>query len=63
VLAKFAEPVIERKIPWAAVFGNHDSEIAADRDEQMWALMQMPYSLARTGPADVDGVGNCEHKS
>lgn len=25
VLAKFAGPIIDRKIPWAAVFGNHDS--------------------------------------
>lgn len=25
VLAKFATEVIKRKIPWAAVFGNHDS--------------------------------------
>lgn len=60
VLAKFAQPVIERKIPWAAVFGNHDSEIADDREMQMRALASMPYSLARSGPVDVDGVGNCE---
>lgn len=58
VFGKFAKPVIERKIPWAAVFGNHDSEIAHDRMEQMQALQRMPYSLARAGPLDVDGVGN-----
>ncbi|KAL1413278.1 Phosphatase dcr2 [Vanrija albida] len=58
VLAKFAKPVIDRKIAWAAVFGNHDSEIADDRAEQMRAMQQMPYSLCQTGPADVDGVGN-----
>ncbi|WOO76974.1 putative inactive purple acid phosphatase 29 [Vanrija pseudolonga] len=58
VLAKFAKPVIDRKIPWAAVFGNHDSEIADDRAEQMRAMQQMPYSLCQSGPADVDGVGN-----
>ncbi|CAK9785592.1 Metallo-dependent phosphatase [Cutaneotrichosporon oleaginosum] len=58
VLAKFAAPVIERKIPWAAVFGNHDSEISDDRDMQMRALASMPYSLARPGPADIAGVGN-----
>ncbi|WVR04789.1 hypothetical protein IAU60_001801 [Kwoniella sp. DSM 27419] len=58
VLAKFAKPVIDRKIPWAAVFGNHDSEIAEDRAQQMRALQHMPYSLARAGPKGVDGVGN-----
>lgn len=59
VLAKFAKPVIDRRIPWAAVFGNHDSEIAADREEQMRALQAMPYSLVRAGPRGVDGYGNC----
>ncbi|WVQ69479.1 uncharacterized protein L199_007698 [Kwoniella botswanensis] len=58
VLAKFAKPVIERQIPWVAIFGNHDSEIAEDRAEQMRALQHLPYSLARAGPKDVDGVGN-----
>jgi metallophosphoesterase superfamily enzyme len=60
VLSKFSKPVIDRKIPWAAVFGNHDSEMAKDRHVQMRALAHMPYSLARAGPADVAGVGNCE---
>ncbi|OXG80415.1 hypothetical protein C345_05305 [Cryptococcus neoformans A2-102-5] len=58
VLAKFAKPVIERKIPWCAVFGNHDSEIYGDRDYQMKTLENMPYSLSRAGPKSVDGVGN-----
>nr|XP_019008286.1 uncharacterized protein I206_06841 [Kwoniella pini CBS 10737]OCF47067.1 hypothetical protein I206_06841 [Kwoniella pini CBS 10737] len=58
VLAKFAKPVIDRQIPWAAIFGNHDSEIVDDRAEQMRALQHMPYSLARAGPKGVDGVGN-----
>ena len=45
------------------VIGNHDSEIADDRDYQMRTLESMPYSLAQAGPSDVDGVGNCELKS
>lgn len=61
VLAKFAKPVVDRQIPWAAIFGNHDSEIDDDRAEQMRTLMNMPYSLAQAGPEDVDGVGNCGH--
>ncbi|ORY21337.1 Metallo-dependent phosphatase-like protein [Naematelia encephala] len=58
VLAKFAKPVIDREIPWCAIFGNHDSEIANDRDYQMRTLQNMPYSLAMAGPKAVDGVGN-----
>ena len=60
VLAKFATPVIDRKISWAAIFGNHDSEILEDRDGQMRWLQTLPYSLSEPGPAGVDGVGNCE---
>ncbi|WWD21674.1 hypothetical protein CI109_106160 [Kwoniella shandongensis] len=58
VLAKFAKPVIDRQIPWCAVFGNHDGEIAEDTDVQMRMMQNMPYSLARAGPKAVDGVGN-----
>ncbi|KAK4685487.1 hypothetical protein P7C73_g4662, partial [Tremellales sp. Uapishka_1] len=58
VFGKFAKPVIDRKIPWAAVFGNHDSEIRQDREYQMKMLEKMPYSLCKAGPAAVDGVGN-----
>jgi hypothetical protein len=59
-MSKFTKPVIDRQIPWCAIFGNHDSEIAEDRVEQMRALQNLPYSLAQPGPKDVDGVGNCE---
>ncbi|GFZ47944.1 LOW QUALITY PROTEIN: hypothetical protein JCM24511_05691 [Saitozyma sp. JCM 24511] len=58
VLAKFAKPVIDREIPWCAIFGNHDSEINDDREYQMRTLQNMPFSLAEPGPKDVDGVGN-----
>lgn len=58
VLAKFARAVTDRKIPWAAVFGNHDSEIGASREDQMALLKALPYSLVERGPKDVHGVGN-----
>jgi hypothetical protein len=41
--------------------GNHDSEIANDRAEQMKYMQTLPYSLAEPGPKHVDGVGNCEY--
>jgi DNA repair exonuclease SbcCD nuclease subunit len=63
VSAKFTKPVIDRQIPWCVIFGNHDSEIADDRAEQMRALQSLPYSLAQPGPANVDGVGNCEYRT
>jgi len=50
VLAKFAAPVIDRKIPWTAIFGNHDSELMGDRAYQMKLMQSLPYSLAEPGP-------------
>ncbi len=60
VIAKAFGPVIDRKIPWVAIFGNHDSELLDDRRYQMKLLQSLPYSLAEPGPSNVDGVGNCE---
>ncbi|KIY53010.1 Metallo-dependent phosphatase [Fistulina hepatica ATCC 64428] len=58
VLAKFARGVTDRGIPWAAVFGNHDSEVGATREEQMQMMRALPYGLVEAGPKDVHGVGN-----
>jgi len=61
VLAKFAAPVISRRIPWAAVFGNHDAEDARGsgyRRDQIRLMQGLPYSLVQAGPEDIHGVGN-----
>ncbi|NLN92223.1 MAG: metallophosphoesterase family protein [Candidatus Hydrogenedens sp.] len=51
-------PCVERKIPWAAVFGNHDDEGNASRERLMEIMINLPYSLCLAGPEDIDGVGN-----
>ena len=61
VLAKFAAPVISRRIPWAAVFGNHDDEDGGEsgsRRNQLRQMQGLPYSLVQPGPEDIHGVGN-----
>ncbi|KAH0565001.1 hypothetical protein GP486_001616, partial [Trichoglossum hirsutum] len=55
---KFAAPFIERKIPYAAIFGNHDDEGSLSRSALMGIIESLPYSLSKAGPSDVDGVGN-----
>ncbi|KAK5113639.1 hypothetical protein LTR62_003266 [Meristemomyces frigidus] len=57
---KFAAPLIERGIPYATIFGNHDDEgpVALSREAQMAILQTLPYSLSHPGPEDLDGVGN-----
>ncbi|WQF86628.1 Putative calcineurin-like phosphoesterase domain, ApaH type, metallo-dependent phosphatase [Colletotrichum destructivum] len=59
-LFKVVAPIIERSIPFAAVFGNHDSEgtHALSRTEQMSILQNLPFSLCEPGPEHVDGIGN-----
>lgn len=50
--------LIERKIPYAAIFGNHDDEGDLDREHLMSIYEDLPYSLSTAGPEDIDGVGN-----
>ncbi|KAG8158435.1 hypothetical protein KVR01_011557 [Diaporthe batatas] len=59
-LLKVVSPLIARQIPFAAVFGNHDSEgaYALSREAQMSILEDLPFSLCQPGPDDVEGVGN-----
>ena len=58
VLAKFAQSVTDRGIPWAAVFGNHDDEDGESRARQLRYMQNLPYSLVEPGPKDIHGVGN-----
>lgn len=55
---KFAESVIKRKIPWVAIFGNHDDGSDLTREELLEVMKTMPYSMTQRGPLDVPGVGN-----
>jgi 3',5'-cyclic AMP phosphodiesterase CpdA len=51
-------PIEARGIPWAAVFGNHDDEGIASREELLEAQRALPHSLTERGPRGVTGVGN-----
>lgn len=59
VMPKFVKPIIDRKIQWAAILGNHDSQSGPlSRPEIQLLLSRMPYSLSRVGPSELhDGVG------
>lgn len=51
-------PIVERKIPWAYTFGNHDDECRLTRDEIIEMVMRQPYSVAERGPHDIQGASN-----
>ena len=44
--------------PWAAVFGNHDDEGSATREDLLAVQRKHPRCLSQAGPKDVTGVGN-----
>lgn len=55
---KVADLFVDRKIPYAMIFGNHDDEGSLSRQALMQLAEALPYSLSEAGPATVDGVGN-----
>ncbi len=50
--------VIDRKIPWAFIIGNHDHEHDMKRKDIIPYLQKKPYFLGCNGPDDVFGYGN-----
>ncbi|CAO1622477.1 unnamed protein product [Jaminaea pallidilutea] len=62
VLPRTLEPIIKRKIPWAGILGNHDSQTTSVSRQELALLMsRMPYSLTRVGPPQLhegNGAGN-----
>ncbi|KAI5954055.1 hypothetical protein CANMA_004894 [Candida margitis] len=55
---KAYSPFIERKIPFAAVLGNHDAEGSLAAKELMQLFADLPYSVGVVGPESIDGYGN-----
>lgn len=65
-------PATESGLPWAAVLGNHDQESTMNREELMYFISLMDYSVAQTNPSaedlsnsakdgrveNIDGFGN-----
>ena len=50
VLVKFAVEVMDRQIPWAAVFGNCDNEMGEVWVEQLGMMQALSYLLIQPGP-------------
>ena len=52
------QPFGDRKIPWAAVFGNHDDEGSLSRAGLMEVQRSCPGCLSEPGPTEAPGCGN-----
>ncbi|EEB09087.1 phosphoprotein phosphatase [Schizosaccharomyces japonicus yFS275] len=55
-LLKALSPMVERELPFAVIFGNHDEEGDLSRMELMRYVQQVPGSVSLFG--NVSGVGN-----
>ena len=51
-------PIVERSLPWAAVYGNHDDEGTLSRQDLMAVQQSIPHCLSVPGPEDIFGIGN-----
>jgi predicted phosphodiesterase len=51
-------PLVTRRVPWAAVFGNHDDEGTLSRSQLMTLQKSLVGCLSEEGPQGVPGVGN-----
>lgn len=61
-LLKAVSPVIERKIPWALTWGNHDDEGSLSRWQLSELVVSLPYTIFQFSQFDTRdnsfGVGN-----
>jgi hypothetical protein len=55
---KVAQVMIDAKVPWAAMLGNHDAEYEIDKEETMKTIVGLPYNLTISGPKELAGKGN-----
>ncbi|MCM3337529.1 metallophosphoesterase family protein [Paenibacillus sp. MER TA 81-3] len=51
-------PAVKSGLPWAAVFGNHDTEEGVTREQLMDVMLESDTCLAEPGPEHLSGVGN-----
>ncbi|MCU6707772.1 metallophosphoesterase family protein [Paenibacillus sp. J5C_2022] len=58
LMKQAVESVASRGIPWAYIFGNHDTEHHITRSELIEAVMAEAHSMTQRGPEEIAGEGN-----
>ncbi|MFD0618560.1 metallophosphoesterase family protein [Paenibacillus sp. GCM10027629] len=49
---------VQSEIPFAVIYGNHDSEKGITREQLNHILTEFDNSLSENGPEDIHGIGN-----
>lgn len=57
-MRRILAPVLDRNLPWAAVFGNHDNEMGIPVCEEEKAYENIDGCMNEAGPEDIEGTGN-----
>ncbi|MEG1545557.1 MAG: metallophosphoesterase family protein [Tannerellaceae bacterium] len=57
-LRRVLKTVSDRKTPFAIVFGNHDNEQGAEKDELLRVAQSLPYNLTEDEVPALSGVAN-----
>jgi hypothetical protein len=57
-LAKLTEVMEANEIPWAHVYGNHDSNTGLPNNMQQAVYEGFPHCVSKHGPKEIHGVGN-----
>ncbi len=55
---KLSGILIDAKVPWAVVLGNHDVEYEMTGKQIMETIVGLPYDLTVNGPENISGNGN-----
>lgn len=58
ILSEVIAPVLDRELPWAAIFGNHDNECGLPVREEEEAYLTIPGCLNVINPEESFGAGN-----
>jgi Predicted phosphohydrolases len=52
------DTVSKAGVPWASVFGNHDTQMGSGKDELLKVIQEVDGCLTEAGDKNVSGVGN-----
>lgn len=57
-IMKALDPVLEKQLPFAVIFGNHDVIPDMSKEDMMSIMEKLPLFMGASGPDDIPGVGN-----
>lgn len=57
-MSDIIEPILNRDLPWGAIFGNHDREMGHKLEDEQKAYNEIDGCMSSAGPRELTGIGN-----